>query len=375
MTRQGRGGHGEHLVVPIPELLADEWRGEREGPGRGIGRGHVPGILCRPCSQRDGVGACHEVRWREEAYPIMAHVNPSIFQSAFDRRLRERAARHEHIQRALRRVDGAPGRVRLRRRQEAAARQRLQADALDGPGGAGGTDRLQGAPGPRGTRGGVRHPGADDPGRGGVCPAGYSRHRPVLAAPRGVPRPDCASSSATSWAISPRALLPPAAGHGHRRDDSGRLIVPRPLFGLCAWNRGAEAAPTGGAAVRQGARGQRECPAQAGEWMRLRLGEVRARRDTPRWTRCCPTRRPARNAARTTRCSVLQGARLQPLAAACARGLLQDEDLPAGARATTRARRVCRTRTPIPSWRGTSGSWILPTWRRSPRTPSCCGRH
>ncbi|MFY0522873.1 hypothetical protein ACN28I_06650 [Archangium gephyra] len=73
MARQGRRGHGEHLVVPVPELLADERRGEGEGPGYRIGRGHGPGILCRsplsrgwgkPILLRYAGGRRHSPRWR-----------------------------------------------------------------------------------------------------------------------------------------------------------------------------------------------------------------------------------------------------------------------------------------------------------------------
>jgi hypothetical protein len=60
---------------------------------------------------RKGMGRANpdEVRWLKEAHLTMAHVNPSIFQSAFDRRLRDELLAGEDIQRALRRVDEAPG--------------------------------------------------------------------------------------------------------------------------------------------------------------------------------------------------------------------------------------------------------------------------
>ena len=199
----------------------------------------------------------------------MAHENPSIFQSAFERRLRDELLASEHIQRALRRVDGAPGgfgSVARRRRLLTNAFKLTHSMAPEVLDALAACKELLGHEGPVEVF---------------VTPEPMIRAAAVYAPPD---TPAIIVLSSRLLEVFQEARLRFILGHelGHlafehfslplpatavARDDSGRLVPHAALFGLYAWNRGAEAS-----ADRAGLLCARELEASASALLSLASG-------------------------------------------------------------------------------------------------------
>lgn len=198
----------------------------------------------------------------------MAHVNPSIFQSAFERRLRDELLASEHIQRALRRVDGAPGgfgSVARRRRLLTNAFKLTPSMAPEVLDALAACKKLLGHDGPVEV---------------------FVTSEPMIraAAVYAPPETTAIVLSSRLLEVFQEARLRFILGHelGHlafehfslplpatavARDDSGRLVPHSALFGLYAWNRAAEAS-----ADRAGLLCARELEASASALLALASG-------------------------------------------------------------------------------------------------------
>jgi peptidase M48-like protein len=172
----------------------------------------------------------------------MAHVNPSIFQSALDRRLRDELLAGEDIQRALRRVDEAPGGF-----GSIARRRRLLSNAF----------KLTHAVAPRvldtlaACKEALGHEGPVEV---------FINPEPMIRAAAVYAPPDTPAIVLSSRLLEvfQEAELRFILGHelGHlafehftlplpgtavARDESGRIVPPATALGLYRWNRAAEA--------------------------------------------------------------------------------------------------------------------------------------